>query len=117
MPKAKTRSHSNTTKNSKRNGTARVNNAARSTAAVEPARSVKRGQARQVPQGVGRQGRQNLFMSAMVALGCWGFAATFIFFTTDPNRYLFGGMAVIMAMMWTALFANRLRKMLQEKPS
>ena len=35
----------------------------------------------------------NLVMAAMVALGCWGFAISYIFLTTDPNRYALGGLA------------------------
>ncbi|HLZ64553.1 MAG TPA: hypothetical protein VKR06_47090 [Ktedonosporobacter sp.] len=58
---------------------------------------------------------QGLFMAALVALGCWGLAASFFFFTTDPNHYLFGGMAALMALMWSFSFAVRLRKILQQK--
>lgn len=59
----------------------------------------------------GRQQRvQNLWMSALVALGCWGFAVSFIFMTNDPNRYLFGVMAALLAVMWSILFVMRLRK-------
>ncbi len=57
-----------------------------------------------------RQGLQNLLMSALVALGCWGFAITFIFMTSDPNRYLFGGMAAVLGLMWSIMFVIRLRK-------
>lgn len=56
------------------------------------------------------QSVQGLVMYAMVALGCWGFAASFLFFTTDPNRYLYGGMAALMALMWSLMFGMRLRK-------
>ena len=127
MPKAKTRNISSknskySSKNNSSTGGATRMCASnvplsqpRSTAAVEPGR---RSQVRNVGrQGAERQGRQNLFMAAMVALGCWGFAFTFAFFTNDPNRYLFSGMAVIMAMMWSALFGVRLRKILQGRSS
>ncbi len=57
----------------------------------------------------------NLAMIAMVALGCWGFAFTYLFLTTDPNRYLFGGMATIMALMWSVYFGVRLRKWQQKR--
>jgi hypothetical protein len=53
---------------------------------------------------------QTLVMPAMVALGCWGMAISFAFFTTDPNRYLYAGMAAVMALMWSFSFALRVRK-------
>jgi hypothetical protein len=55
---------------------------------------------------------QTLVMPAMVALGCWGMAISFAFFTTDPNRYLYAGMAAVMALMWSFSFALRVRKKL-----
>ena len=58
---------------------------------------------------------QALVMAAMVALGCWGFAASFIFFTTTQNHVLYGAMAAVMALMWTVNFGIRLRKVLQRK--
>ncbi len=58
------------------------------------------------PSG-GRQRVHNLWMSAMVALGCWGFAITFVFMTNDPNRYLFGGMAALLALMWSVNFVRK----------
>ena len=57
-------------------------------------------------------GPQNLIFPAMVALGCWLMAFTLIFLTSDPNRYLIGGMAVLMAMLWTFSFGVRVRKLL-----
>jgi len=57
----------------------------------------------------------SLVMAAMVALGCWGMAASFMFFSPDPNRYLFGGMGVLMALMWSFSFGLRLRKVLQQR--
>jgi uncharacterized membrane protein HdeD (DUF308 family) len=56
---------------------------------------------------------QGLMMSGMVALGCWGLAVSFIFFTTDANRYLYGAMASLMAVLWTVMFGMRLRKVSQ----
>lgn len=53
---------------------------------------------------------QNVVMSALVALGCWGFAITFVFLTQDPNRYLFGSLAGLLALMWTVNFVVRFRK-------
>jgi hypothetical protein len=58
---------------------------------------------------------QGLIMTAMVALGCWGLAISFAFFTNDSNHYLFGGMAALMALMWSVSFAVRLRKLSQRK--
>jgi hypothetical protein len=60
-------------------------------------------------------GTQGLVMAGMVALGCWGMAISFIFFTTDPNRYMYGGIAVLMALMWSYMFGVRLRKARQQK--
>jgi len=48
----------------------------------------------------------------MVALGCWGMAFTLIFLTNDQNRYLIGGMAALIALLWTSSFGVRLRKLL-----
>ncbi len=51
-------------------------------------------------------------MPGMVALGCWLMAFTLFFLSTDPNRNLFGGMAVLMAAIWTYSFSTRMRKLL-----
>ena len=56
-----------------------------------------------------------LIMPAMVALGCWGMAFTFTVFSTDPNHLLFGGMAALMALMWSISFGIRMRKVLRQK--
>jgi hypothetical protein len=56
-------------------------------------------------------------MAAFVALGCWGFAFTFLFLTNDPNRHLFGGMAALLALMWSVNFVMRLRKWQQKRRS
>jgi hypothetical protein len=58
-------------------------------------------------------GPQKLILPAMVALGCWLMAYTLVFLTNDPNRYLFGGMAVLIALLWTFSFGVRVRKLLQ----
>jgi hypothetical protein len=51
----------------------------------------------------------NLVMAAMVALGCWGFAISYIFFTTNPDRYALGGLAILLALTWSVYFGIRLR--------
>jgi hypothetical protein len=51
-------------------------------------------------------------MPGMVAAGCWLMAFTLFFLSTDPNRNLFGGMAVLMAALWTFSFGTRMRKLL-----
>jgi hypothetical protein len=56
-----------------------------------------------------------LIMPAMVALGCWGMTFTFVVFSTDPNRLLFGGMAALMAIMWSVSFGIRARNVLRQK--
>jgi hypothetical protein len=58
-------------------------------------------------------GPQSLIFPAMVALGCWLMAFTLMFLTNDPNRYLFGGMAVLIALLWTFSFGVRVRKLLR----
>ena len=57
-------------------------------------------------------GPQSLVFPAMVALGCWGMAFTLAYFYTDPNRFIFAGMAVLMALLWTYSVVVRLRKLL-----
>jgi hypothetical protein len=57
-------------------------------------------------------GPQKLIFPAMVALGCWLMAYTLIFLTSDSNRYIIGGMAVLMALLWTFSFGVRVRKLL-----
>ena len=61
-----------------------------------------------------QRGGQNLLTAAFVALGCWGFAFSFAFLTDDPNRYVYGGMAAVLALMWSVLFVMRLRRRLQQ---
>lgn len=53
---------------------------------------------------------QSLIMPGMVTLGCLGLAISFSFFTTEPNRFLYGGIAALMAVMWAYSFWMRLRK-------
>ena len=64
----------------------------------------------------GSASMMSLIMPAMVALGCWGMAFTFtVLSTTDPNHLLFGGMAALMALMWSVSFGIRVRKVLRQK--
>lgn len=53
---------------------------------------------------------QSLIWPALVSLGCWGLAASFLFFSNDPNHILFGALVVIMALLWTFSFVVRVRK-------
>lgn len=57
-------------------------------------------------------GPQSLIMPAMIAAGCWLMAYTLIFMTNDTNRYSIGGLAVLMALLWTFSFGLRVRKLL-----
>ena len=62
-------------------------------------------------------GPQTLIFPAMIAAGCWLMAYTLIFLTNDTNRYLIGGLAVLMALLWTFSFGMRVRKLLiQRRP-
>jgi hypothetical protein len=56
-------------------------------------------------------GPQSLIFPGMVAAGCWLMAYTLIFLTNDDTRYILGGMAVLMALLWTFSFAMRVRKL------
>ena len=58
----------------------------------------------------GASGYQSLIMPGMVTLGCLGLAISFSFFTTDANRFLYGGIAALMALMWAYSFWMRLQK-------
>jgi hypothetical protein len=62
-------------------------------------------------------GPQSLIFPAMIPLGCWLMAYTLVFLTKDPNRYLIGGMAVLMALLWTFSFGVRVRKLLLQQRS
>jgi len=62
-----------------------------------------------------QQTLMSLLMSAMVMLGCWGFAISFIFLTNDPDRYALGTLAILLALTWSAYFGIRLRKWLQRR--
>lgn len=61
------------------------------------------------------RGTQSLVMPALVALGCWGMAFSFIFLSAEQYHYLFGGVAVVMALMWSFSFGLRMRKVMQHK--
>lgn len=62
-----------------------------------------------------QQSLMSLVMPAMVALGCWGFAISYIFFTTDPDRYALGGLAVLLALTWSVYFGILVRKWYQRR--
>jgi hypothetical protein len=62
-------------------------------------------------------GPQSLIFPAMIAAGCWMMAYTLIFLTNDTNRYLIGGLAVLMALLWTFSFGVRIRKLLLMRQS
>ena len=57
-------------------------------------------------------GPQSLLWPGMVALGCWGMAFSFLVFSNDPNHMLFGGMAALLALLWSFSVAMRVRKLL-----
>jgi hypothetical protein len=66
--------------------------------------------ARSVPPRGGR----NLVTAACIALGCWGVAFTYTFLTIDPNRYVYGGMMAVIALIWSVLCVLRLRARLRQ---
>jgi len=59
------------------------------------------------------RGPQSLIFPAMVMLGCWGIAFSFIFLSNEANHYLFGGMAVLLALLWSFSFGLRVRRLRQ----
>ncbi len=63
-------------------------------------------------------GPQSLIFPGMIAAGCWLMAYTLIFLTNDNDRYILGGLAVLMALLWTFSFGMRVRKLLlmRQKP-
>jgi len=61
------------------------------------------------------RGPESLIFPAMVALGCWGIVIYFLFLTSEANHILFGGMAVLMALLWTFSVGTRVRKLLQQR--
>jgi len=106
MPKAKTR------KKAGRVATASVRNTVvKSQPTVEKPTPAPPTRARQRATA----GVQSLIMPGMVALGCLGMAFTFVAFSSDPNRLLFAGLAMVMAVMWSVSFGVRLRKILQRR--
>lgn len=58
---------------------------------------------------------QALVMAAMVALGGWGIAFTFVFLTNTQNHVLYGALAAAIALIWSFSFSMRLRKVLQSR--
>jgi hypothetical protein len=105
MPKAKTR---------KKAGQAGRNTAIKSQPVLEKSAPASPINARQRGTA-GTPGVQSVIMPGMVALGCLGMAFTFFAFSSDPNRLLFAGLAVIMAIMWSVSFGVRLRKIVQRR--
>ena len=69
----------------------------------------------QLTQGPVVRGPQSLIFPTMVALGCWGMAFTFLFLSNDPNRTIYGVMAVLMALLWSFSLGMRVRKLVQQR--
>ncbi len=122
MPKARKRTgkyQSNTRSGKATAVQSRTGGASRSVTATSPG-SVQPSQVRESSQETahrpflspGVRGPQSLIMPGMVALGCWLMAFTLFFLSIDPNRNLFGGMAMLMAALWTFSFGTRARKLL-----
>ena len=61
------------------------------------------------------RGPQSLIFPTMVALGCWGMAFTFLFLSNDPNRTIYGVIAVLMALLWSFSLGVRVRKLVQQR--
>jgi len=54
---------------------------------------------------------QGLIMPILVAFVCFGLAVALALFSTDPNRYLFSGLAILMGCMWSYMFWVRLQRL------
>lgn len=111
MPKTKTRKRGNVGRSPAQKQASSV--APADTTSDVPVAQAKSRSARAAKKAAAK-GWQNLAMTTMVALGCWGMSVSFVFFTTDPNRYVYGGMAAVMAALWTGMFGMQLRKALQK---
>lgn len=128
MPKASSKGRKKATKTAtleRRTGQVAVKSPAQSSArasgaaqvAASPARVPAPGNrpgqrgARLATRGTGASGLQSVVFAGMVALGCWGMAFTLAYFYTDPNRYLFAGMAALMGLFWTYSLYMRIQKM------
>ena len=61
------------------------------------------------------RGPESLIWPAMVTLGCWGMAFSFLVFSKDANHVLFAGIAVLMALLWTLSVGVRIRKLLIQR--
>jgi hypothetical protein len=81
----------------------------------DPARAANAASVNRLAQAPVVRGPQSLIFPAMVALGCWGMAFTFLFLSTDPNRTIYGVMAVLMALLWSFSLGVRVRKLVQQR--
>ena len=108
MPKTRARKKSSAARNEQRVATVPGKNTALTNGTSVSGQAGV--QARRPTTGV-----TGMIMPGMVALGCWGMAFTFTVFSTDPNRLLYAGMAVLMALMWSVSFSMRARKVLRQK--
>ncbi len=111
MPKTKTRKKGTGSVRPIRMHEGQTSRSSSQSAAAAPLRDVQR---LKRPAGA-QQSLQSLMMAAMVALGCWGFAISFTFFTNDPDRYVLGTMAALLALTWSVYFGVRLRKWQQKR--
>ena len=81
----------------------------------ERVRSVDAASVNRLAQGPVVRGPQSLIFPTMVALGCWGMAFTFLFLSNDPNRTIYGVMAVLMALLWSFSLVVRVRKLVRQR--
>jgi TRAP-type mannitol/chloroaromatic compound transport system permease large subunit len=96
MPKTRRRKKATKNASASRNGTVRGE--------VERAATT-----RAVPYAGARPvSMQNVVFSAMVALGFWGFTVfCLVFYTVDPNHYLYAGILALTALGWSVLLVRR----------
>lgn len=117
MPKVKQRKKSSTRK-APQNGTAnRASTRVASSIEATTGTGATAASRRNALLSPRTRGVQSLVFPAMVALGCWGMAFSFAFFYNDPNHFLYGGMAALLALLWTFSFAARVRKMMMQRSS
>ncbi|MBA2286165.1 MAG: hypothetical protein H0W02_11820 [Ktedonobacteraceae bacterium] len=116
MPKSSARRKGRGPSSQKRTGGASNGNQGtanlQQTSQGQATRTVQRNRAFSSPPVAGPQ---SLLWPFMVALGCWGLAISFVFFSVDPNHTLYGALAALMALLWSFSFAIRVRKLLQQR--
>lgn len=115
MPKSRTRKRGNDG-NSGNSGRSNTGGGAttRGQSVAQPSTSTVAAQRPPIAAAATRP--RSLLWPALVALGCWGMAVSFFFYSNDPNHMLFGALVVVMALLWTFSLGVRWRKLKAQRP-